>query len=74
MLRMYRILDTFPQASLAHYQAINAETGKAVELLQEAGSAAEREDHGLAMVCLTESIASWVGSAAFELRWTSLAA
>lgn len=74
MLRMYRILDAPTEAPKANYQAVNAEIGKAVEISLGDGSAANRHDHVPVMVCLTESKVSWAGSAAFELRWTSLAA
>ena len=73
-LRMYIIRNKGIEDHISPKHGINFRAGDAAILKSISGPVSYRSDDTPPAVNLTESKASWAGSDAFEVRWTSLAA
>ena len=71
---MYSILNKAIETPPTFRTGADARPPHAAFLVADADSESHRLDSAPTLVSLTESKASWAGSDAFEIRWTSLAA
>jgi len=74
VLRMYRILNQAIEDLPAVKNGDDSRSDFAVVYVSTAGLQSPRIESPPSTVFLTETQVAWVGTSAFEVRWTSLAA